>query len=93
MKTFLMLALLSSVATAPAMAESFTRDGVSYEYAVASKDGYQLVTGTNVSTGEAFRLRIQGDAVSGDYAGASVRFRTSGELAAKSGGASVFAAK
>lgn len=94
MKTFLTLALLSSVTAAPALAETFTRDGESYHYDIKSEGSHQLITGTNMSTGEAFRLRLKGRTVSGNYAGSPVRFRTeSSDFAATSGGASVFAAK
>lgn len=93
MKTFLTLAILSSVAAAPAMAESFTRDGEAYEYAVKSYGNYQLITGTNLSTGAAFSLRVKGAQVSGSYAGSPVRFRAEASDLAKSGGAAVFAAK
>jgi len=92
MKTFLTLAILSSVAAAPAMAERFTRDGEAYEYAVKSYDGYQLITGTNLSTGAAFNLRVKGAQVSGNYAGSPVSFRAEASDLA-SGGAAVFAAK
>jgi len=93
MKTFLTLALLSSIAATPAMAETFTRDGQSYEYDVRTIGNAQLIVGKNISTGEAFRLRVKGGAVSGNYAGSAIRFKTAAPMAAVSSGAAVFAAK
>lgn len=78
MKTFLTLAILSSLAAAPAMAESFTRDGQTYEYKITSLADAKLITGKVISTGQPFRLKVSGDRVSGYFASKSVRFRVAG---------------
>ena len=94
MKTFLTLAILSSVAAAPAMAESFTRDGEAYRYKVTSNGGYQLITGTNISTGDSFRLRVKRGTVSGIYGKSKVLFQAEPlGVAATSGSGPLFAAK
>jgi len=74
MKTIIALALASSIVAAPAMAETFTRDGQTYDYAVKDAGGYQLITGRNVSTGQGFTLRVRNGRVSGNYAGQTVSF-------------------
>lgn len=90
MKKFLALAILTSVAAAPAMAESFTRDGVTYDYNVKTVNDATLITGTVVNSGQPFRLRVKGGRVSGQVGLWPVSFRaenstldTSTVLAAK----------
>ena len=86
MKTFIALALLSSIAATPVMAESFTRDGETYNYEIKESGGYQLITGRNLSTGQDFVLRVRNGRVSGQYNGRSVSFGAatkSAELASR----------
>ena len=74
MKKFIALAILSSVVAMPALAETFTRDGVSYSYEVKQSGSYQVISGHNLATGEAFRLRVRGARVASSYAGHDVAF-------------------
>ena len=69
--------LLASIASAPAMARSFTQDGVTYDYTVKQGADATLVTGTIVNSGKDFRLRIKGDRVSGFVGASAVSFKTS----------------
>lgn len=65
MKKFLALAVLTSIVAAPAMAETFTHEGVTYNYRVKEIGTRTLIAGTNVTTGESFRLRVNGGKVTG----------------------------
>lgn len=76
MKKFVAFAILSSVVAMPALAGSFTRDGVSYKYEVKQSGSYQVISGRNLSTGEAFKLRVRGSRVAGVYNGHEVSFAT-----------------
>lgn len=93
MKTFYALALLSSIAAAPAMAESFTRDGVTYDYNVKSVGESTLISGTIVNSGQSFRLRLRDGRVSGQVGVWPVSFKADTTTAvAATGGTPVFAA-
>jgi hypothetical protein len=92
MKIFFALAILSSVAAAPAMAESFTRDGVTYDYAVKTVGKATLISGTIVNSGQAFRLRLRDGRVTGQVGVWPVRFKADAATIASAGGSSVFAA-
>ncbi len=75
MKKYLALATISMLVAAPAMAaETFTRDGVSYEYNVTQSGDYQLITGRDLSTGRTFSLKVRGTHVNGTYGDNSVAF-------------------
>jgi hypothetical protein len=75
MKKFIAFAILSSVVAMPALAESFTRDGVSYSYEIKQSGSTSLISGRNLTTGETFQLRVQGSHVAGLYDGHNVTFR------------------
>lgn len=92
MKTFFALAILSSVAAAPAMAESFTRDGVTYDYNVKTIGESTLISGTIVNSGQAFRLRLRDGRVTGQVGVWPVRFKADAVTTASTGGSSVYAA-
>ncbi len=92
MKTILMFALLSSAAAVPAMAESFTRDGESYNYKVRASGVYQIITGTNVTSGQSFTLRVKGSEVSGRFGDWPVRFSTADADMASIASGTLFAA-
>lgn len=93
MKTFVTLAILASVAATPAMAERFTRDGIVYDYQVKAVGEDKVIAGTNVSSGENFRLRVSGTKVTGQVGRWPVSFRLPSEAAAGSASATVLAAK
>lgn len=92
MKTFYALALLTSIAAAPAMAESFTRDGVTYDYNVKSVGESTLISGTIVNSGQSFRLRLRDGRVSGQVGVWPVSFKADTAAVAATGGTPVFAA-
>lgn len=92
MKTFLTLAILSSVATAPAMAESFTRDGVTYDYRVRTAGPATLISGTIVNSGQSFRLRLRDGRVTGQVGSWPVSFKADTTAVAATGNSPVFAA-
>lgn len=52
MKTFFYFAVLGSIATMPILAESLTRDGVTYNYTVKTVGGNKLISRTDFSTGK-----------------------------------------
>ena len=74
MKKILALTVLASIVATPAMAETFTRDGETFSYAVKDSGKYKLITGRNISTGQIFALRVRNGRVSGDYNGHAVSF-------------------
>jgi len=92
MKTFYALALLTSIAAAPAMAETFTRDGVTYDYNVKAVGGSTLISGTIVNSGQPFRLRLRDGRVSGQVGVWPVSFKADATAVAATGGTPVFAA-
>lgn len=92
MKTFLALAILSSVATAPAMAESFTRDGVTYSYSVRTVGAATLISGTIVNSGQAFRLRLRDGRVTGQVGTWPVSFKAGATTVAGTGSTPLSAA-
>lgn len=92
MKTFLTLAILSSVATAPAMAENFTRDGITYDYTVRTVGEATLISGTIVNSGQSFRLRLRDGRVTGQVGTWPVSFKADATTVAGTGGTPVFAA-
>jgi hypothetical protein len=75
MKTILTLGLLASIGAVPAMAESFTRDGETYNYSVKSAGEYYIISGKAASTGKSFYLRVKGEQVSGTFGASPVHFR------------------
>ncbi len=93
MKSFVAFAVLASVAVAPAMAESFTRDGVTYSYNVKTLGETTLVAGTVTNSGEDFRLRVQGGRVSGRFGNRPVSFRLGDATVASRDVATLLAAK
>lgn len=92
MKTIFALAMLSSVAAAPAMAESFTRDGVTYDYNVKTVGQSTLISGTIVNSGQAFRLRLREGRVTGQVGVWPVSFKADTAVAATAGGTTLAAA-
>ena len=92
MKILVTLALLSSVAAAPAMAESFTRDGLTYDYETTSVGADRLIVGKIKESGKDFRLLVSGNKVSGRVGTVSVRFKVdSATTAMAPAGATVMA--
>ena len=82
MTKFIVPALSLLAITAPAFAEkqtpvTFTRDGERFEYIATENNGVQDITGTIVSTGEDFRLRVANGKVSGEIGGREVNFSLS----------------
>jgi hypothetical protein len=92
MKTIFALAILSSIAATPAMAESFTRDGVTYDYNVKTVGESTLISGTIVNSGQSFRLRLRDGRVSGQVGVWPVSFKADSAAVAVAGGTPVFAA-
>lgn len=76
-KTVFAFALAVAAAT-PALAQPeqlrFSRDGHDYVAHILQKDGYQIITGRDATTGEPFRLRVANGRVRGDFAGRQVAF-------------------
>jgi len=92
MKTIFALAMLASIAAAPAMAETFTRDGITYNYTSSTAGQATVISGRVVNTGETFRLKVQGGRVVGKMGARDVSFHTAAvETAAAAG--TVLAAK
>lgn len=92
MKKFAALAILASIA-APAMAESFTRDGITYDYTVKTVGESTVIKGKIVNSGEAFRLRVKNDRVSGLVGVWPVSFKADAPvMTAQTGGSAVLAA-
>ncbi len=85
MKSFFVCAILSIVAAEPAMAETFTRDGTTYTYGVMERSGYKVIAGVADDTGDAFRLVVKGDKVSGQFGSKQVQFRISTAVAVRAG--------
>lgn len=92
MKTLFALAILSSVAAAPAMAESFTRDGVTYDYNVKTVGQSTLISGTIVNSGQAFRLRLRDGRVTGQVGVWPVSFKADAAVTANAAGGTTLAA-
>nr|WP_047168564.1 hypothetical protein [Sphingomonas sp. Y57] len=92
MKTIFALAILSSVAAAPAVAESFTRDGITYDYTVRSAGKATVISGTVVTSGQPFHLRLRDGRVTGRVGFRQVSFRADPAAVAGAGNSSVFAA-
>jgi hypothetical protein len=61
--------------TAPAAAEQFTHDGVTYNYSVTPVGAHRLITG-KTPNGDRFRLLVKNGRVTGNVAGRPVAFRT-----------------
>lgn len=76
MKKIFALGLLASIVSAPAMAASFTQDGITYDYSVKEADGATLISGTIVNSGKDFRLKVKGGKVSGFVGTSAVNFKT-----------------
>lgn len=94
MKTIFAVALLASITTAPAMAETFTRDGITYDYTTTTVGEATIISGKVVNSGESFKLKVKGARVSGQMGARSVSFRTdSVQVAAANGSSTVLAAK
>ena len=80
MKSFFALAIFSAFA-APAMAESFTRDGDTYDYTVSSMGEATIIDGSVRATGEEFHLKVSGMRVSGRFGASPVSYRIKQEEA------------
>ncbi|ATE64770.1 hypothetical protein [Rhizorhabdus dicambivorans] len=92
MKKILAFAILGSIAAMPAMAESFTRDGISYTYTTKAVGDATIISGKVVNSGESFELKVKGSRVWGKMGASPVSFRTA-EVAAAPAGSTVMAAK
>ena len=92
MKTFFSLAVLGSIATTPALAESLTRDGVTYNYTVKAIGENKLISGTDLSTGKSFRLLLKGSKVTGSYGSSPVSFEIKPTKVAANGSGAMLAA-
>lgn len=93
MKKIFAVALLASIAATPAMAETFTRDGVTYTYTTKTLGDATIISGNIVSSGESFRLKVKGGRVVGQIGSRPVSFRTAETEVASASGSTVFAAK
>jgi hypothetical protein len=75
-------AALAVVAT-PAFAKeekgSFTRDGVTYNYRLADKGDYTVITGSAFPGSRNFRLVVRGNRVTGHNEGTPVAFTVPAE--------------
>lgn len=56
-------------------AKTFTRDGTTYVYTSAVKDGRLVLTGQTYPIGDAFKLVVSDNKVSGQFAGRPVSFK------------------
>lgn len=74
-KTLIALAALA-VASQPALAETFTRDGTTYTYALEQRGKSTYISGHVVDTKAPFNLRVNGNRVTGDVDGRPVSFST-----------------
>ena len=73
-----LVAAIALLGPAPALAapdQQFTRDGVTYSYAVTARGADQLITG-RASNSVRFRLLVRNGRVTGTVAGHPVAFRT-----------------
>lgn len=93
MKKIFALAILTSIAAAPAMAETFTRDGLTYDYTIKAAGDATVISGKIVDNGESFRLTVKGGRVDGQVGSRPVSFRTDSLQSASATGGTVFAAK
>jgi hypothetical protein len=73
LKTLALTLALATVA-APALAETFTHEGVTYEYTVAQKGNVRIITGKDTISGRPFELTVRNGWVDGHVDGAPVSF-------------------
>lgn len=94
MKMIFALTCLASIAATPVMAETFTRDGITYDYTTKAFGEATIISGTVVNTGESFRLKVRGARVSGEMGRRQVSFPLADvQVGAAQGGSTVLAAK
>lgn len=72
----------SSAALAADGEHSFTRDGQTYVYTAVDKGDSVVLSGRQVTTGNAFRLVVRGDTITGESGGVPVSFHKDGAQAA-----------
>lgn len=79
MTKFFIAATAAIALSAPLLAEPVTivSDGQQLSYDVAFVDGYQVVTGTNLTTGVPFELRERNGRVRGRFGSEPVNYRVS----------------
>ena len=88
MRRFLIPALLAATVAVPAVAaaplHSFSQDGDSYEYTASrAADGAVLLVGRVTNTGDNFKLRVAGRAVTGRIGARQGSFTVSPKLKAR----------
>lgn len=64
----------------------FTHQGITYVYTTAVEGGRTVITGRQLPSGDAFRLVVDGQRVTGVAGGQPVAFRTSSARGAAAGG-------
>lgn len=94
MKTIFALTFLASIAATPVMAKTFTRDGITYDYTTKTLGEAMIISGTVVTSGESFRLKVKGARVSGNMGARQVSFPLADvQVGSAQDGATVLAAK
>lgn len=76
MKKLLSVVALATLVVTPALAETFTHDGVTYVYSVEQRGNMRLITGRDVTNNRPFALSVKNGWVAGDVDGNSVSFST-----------------
>ncbi|HEU0066212.1 MAG TPA: hypothetical protein VFQ57_03120 [Sphingomonas sp.] len=80
------VALTSTIGMAEKPQQRFTHDGSTYIYTAApTNNGRTVINGRRLPGGEAFRLIVRGDRVSGVAGGMPVSFRTAAAKGAAAG--------
>jgi hypothetical protein len=73
LKTLALTLAIATLAT-PALAETFTHEGVTYEYTVEQKGNIRVITGKDTSSGRPFELTVRSGWVDGHVDGTPVSF-------------------
>jgi hypothetical protein len=79
------IALTSSLAFARDGEQRFTHEGNTYVYNTTVENGRTVISGSRLPGGDAFRLVIDGDKVTGVAGGTPVAFRASSAKGAAAG--------
>lgn len=73
LKSILTLAAATMLAV-PALAETFTHEGVTYVYTVTNHDGYRIIKGEDVTNRRPFELKVSRRWVDGHVDNSPVSF-------------------
>ena len=79
------LALTSTAALAKEAEHRFNHEGSTYVYSTRADRGRTVISGRRLPNGEAFRLVVSGQRVTGTSAGQPVSFRTASAKGAAGG--------